>query len=116
MAYLDGPRTKLVLNIDRWSTSSNNMNIYPLNFSRAAYIEGDMKLILNEYDNQWFTPLTRAEWDEYGQAEFVSIALPSYSYFLLCALGLHAIPQGSTEPCSPAVGEDRIHHYGLHTR
>ena len=72
MAYLDGPRTELVLNIDRWATSQDNEDMYPTNFSRAAYISGDMKFILNEFDVTWYSPLTKAEWDEYGQAEFVS--------------------------------------------
>lgn len=50
------PRTELILNIDRWATSTDNLAIHPLNFTRGALIVGDWKFIANEYEMSWYSP------------------------------------------------------------
>ena len=63
--YGDGARSEVVLNVDRWHTNSD-FTVSPLNFTRGAVISGDWKLILNEYDNRWYAPLTLEEWQSNG--------------------------------------------------
>jgi len=63
--YNEGERDEIVLNVDRWHTNSD-FTISPLNFTRGAVIRGDWKLILNEYDNRWYKPLTLEEWQSNG--------------------------------------------------
>lgn len=55
-----GPRTSMILNIDKWITGSE-FELLPINFTRGAMVLGDLKLILNEYDNRWYRPLAPAE-------------------------------------------------------
>jgi len=59
--FAEGARSEIVLNVDRWATAED-FTLYPLNFTRGAVISGDWKLILNEYENRWYAPLTLAQW------------------------------------------------------
>ena len=61
------PRTELVLSVDRWATVHGDLE--PLNYTRGAMIKGDWKILINEYHNAWYAPLTSEEWNSYGKAE-----------------------------------------------
>eukprot|EP00622_Pseudochattonella_farcimen_P005755 FR741424.1.p1 GENE.FR741424.1~~FR741424.1.p1 ORF type:complete len:235 (+),score=22.31 FR741424.1:80-706(+) len=60
--YTSGSRQEIILNIDRWHTGSTNMKLRVLNFTRAAIISGDFKFLLNEFENDWYEPVTAQAW------------------------------------------------------
>lgn len=63
----DYPRDEIILNIDHWATTEGDL-LSPMNFSRGAIISGDFKLIMNEFDNNWYWPLSLKEWSDVGSS------------------------------------------------